>query len=533
MRSIILGKRATLWTAIYSACLSVTFVIGGKIDFGAAVPFEQFTYKDIVNWALLSFFIYVVLINIVKFLFKQKWFFFIYKSKTKIWLFSVSFILICWLPYFLSYYPGNLSADSFSTINQITGVLPMGNHHPVFFTIFVKALYTMGLFFAGSNFGVAFYSMTQMLILASVLSYSIYWFAKKGIPIYILILITVFFALNPVIAMYSITMWKDVLFGGWILLLVLALYDVAESGGALLGRANGLIKLFALCLVIAFFRNNGIYIVFAVLGTVLVCYRKKIKILLPAFSGLLIVILLIQGPVYNIIGIEKGPFAESIGIPLQQVCYTVKYGGKLTEEQETFLNELIPAETVKNVYQPDTVDPIKFNTKFNHAFLEKNKVHFIKTWVEIFPDNAIAYMKAYLMETQGYYHIGTTNWLCYFGISQGGNGEYYSTDLADKLFHLNLQDNIEGLIGSLDFLYSIAAMVWLAFLNCVILIISKRMQFIIALVPLLVLWLTLMAAAPTFCEFRYMFSFLLAVPFLVVTLFIQPNRKNDDGIGAQ
>jgi hypothetical protein len=45
------------------------------------------------------------------------------------------------------------------------------------------------------------------------------------------------------------------------------------------------------------------------------------------------------------------------------------------------------------------------------------------------------------------------------------------------------------------------------------------------LVPLLLLWLTLMVATPTFCEFRYMFAFSVAFPLVVLLSFPVEQRE--------
>ena len=75
--------------------------------------------------------------------------------------------------------------------------------------------------------------------------------------------------------MYAVTIWKDVPFGGMVLLLTLFLADVVRAGGKNLLRWQGTVHFVLLCLGTAFLRNNGLYLlvcVFLVAGVQPVSY---------------------------------------------------------------------------------------------------------------------------------------------------------------------------------------------------------------------------------------------------------------------
>lgn len=58
------------------------------------------------------------------------------------WIFVL--ILMAWLPFFLAFYPGNLSPDSYSSINQALTWIS-STAHPVLFTLLVKLCLWIGL----------------------------------------------------------------------------------------------------------------------------------------------------------------------------------------------------------------------------------------------------------------------------------------------------------------------------------------------------------------------------------------------------
>lgn len=532
----ILDKSIRIGSAIFSLFLSLSFVIGRKINLWEKPYFEYFKFSDLIYWALIGLFLFFAVVNILNFSLRIE--LNMIPSNVDIKLFFIVFLMlvIAWTPYLLVYYPGNLSPDSIGSIKQAIGISPYSNHHPIMFTIFVKIFINLGLLFGDLNFGIACFSFAQILVLSSVLSYSIYWFKKKGIANYILFFITLFFALNPIIAMYSITMWKDVMFAGWILLFMMLLYDIVESNGELLCSFKSLSLLIIVSLLVSFSRNNGFYVVIIVLVTITICFRKYYKFLLPTFLSTVLLICIIQGPVYNLLGVKQSGFAESVGIPLQQIGYTLEEEGTISDSQEKFLNNLLPVDTIVESYNPISPDYIKFDPKFNNDFLNSNKGKFLRIWLEILPSNFPKYIKAWIMQTIGYYHIETRNWVVFYGIDPVEKDSclslgIFSTDFIEKNTHISLQNTIKKIVNLITKcpliknIYSIAFMVWMTFFCTLTMLLKNRSKYIITLVPLIAIWITMMIAAPTFCEFRYMFSFHLAIPFLILLIFIKSKDK--------
>ena len=138
---------------------------------------------------------------------------------------------MCWFPYLIIFYPGNLSVDSYWSLQQILGNSPLNNAHPILYTGFVGIFVKFGMMIKDIEFGIALYSTAQMLILAVIFGGLIEWFRKRGAGLILQVLAVCFFALNPLIAMYSVTMWKDILFSTWIVLFVCFLCVHALAAG--------------------------------------------------------------------------------------------------------------------------------------------------------------------------------------------------------------------------------------------------------------------------------------------------------------
>ena len=76
-----------------------------------------------------------------------------------------------------------------------------------------------------------------------------------------------------------------------------------------------------------------------------------------------------------------------------------------------------------------------------------------------------------------------------------------------------------------NLLFSTAAPAWFLFVGVLVLIIQNRKKMIISLIPLIVLWGTIMIATPTHGEFRYVFGLNLAIPFIATVILSNKNKK--------
>ena len=141
------------------------------------------------------------------------------KFSIRFWAVKSAVMFLCWFPYLLIFYPGNLSVDSYWSLQQILGNSPLNNAHPILYTGFVGIFVKLGMLIKDIEFGIALYSAAQMLILSVVFGGLIEWFRKRGAGLILQVLATCFFALNPLIAMYSVTMsaeaWPRHIMASW------------------------------------------------------------------------------------------------------------------------------------------------------------------------------------------------------------------------------------------------------------------------------------------------------------------------------
>lgn len=533
------NRRVLICTGIYSSAMSAMFLVGSHITVQPPA-FEGVGGKDFFLFVCLALLLWAVILSLFRFSDSHPF----PAGKRTLeenphshfvsWLLWSAFLAVAWIPYFLTYYPGLMTGDSFACLVRAAGWAPINNQQPVLYQLFLRIFYQAGVLLGSINRGVAVYSFTQLLIMASVLGYALYWCRARGCPMPYLWGTALFFALNPIYGKYAITMWKDVLFGGAILLLTLFIADTAQTRGQNLLTSRGLIHLILASFAVAFLRNNGIYILVLSFIALAVFCRRHIKKIGPILLAVLAVFLIIQGPVYRLAGIPKNRFDESVGVPLQQMARVAVKDGQMSEQERAFLDRVIPIEVIKDVYDPFTVDRIKFNQKFDYTYLAQHKPEFFRSWAGMFVKNSKEYIIAHLMETLGYWHIGTGNWVVAPGITSW-SGDTYGVvpyNLFGTLTGINLKPYIQTWDAILEHFVpigmsnNIGAVVWLTAFLALYAFAHRRYDRLIAVAPAGGLWLTTMLAAPTYCEFRYVFALFLCAPFLLFIIYVQSKGEH-------
>ncbi|MBR5359989.1 MAG: hypothetical protein IK123_03780, partial [Lachnospiraceae bacterium] len=140
---------------------------------------------------------------------------------------------ICRIPYYLTLFPGNYGKDSFESVDMILGNIPWTNHHPIFFTALMGIIIklTGGLGNIGLSLGI--FTVIHMILESMTLSYiscRIFGCEKEsGSKGYMGPISAVFFAIHPIVAMYSMYITKDVLFSCAVVMLVIKLLDMGRE----------------------------------------------------------------------------------------------------------------------------------------------------------------------------------------------------------------------------------------------------------------------------------------------------------------
>ena len=428
-------------------------------------------------------------------------------STRNVFLICFAFIEIAFLFALLSNYPGLCSPDSNAILSQVNGqeyysdtnrYEGLTNAHPIFYTFLIWLVFKATSFIGSQSISLFVFMLLQVTYVAAALAWCLAWLAKTGARKAYLIGATAFIVLSPVIASHVIILWKDIPFAATLLLLVIHLGEYLKDEKP---TRKQVIELGVLLLLVSLLRNNGYYLALFTLVFLVIfrpLHRKPAAIVAVA---LVVFMTVLQGPIFGALSISKGHFAESVGIPLQQLAATVSVDGTIS-------------------YDPSTSNPIKQNELFNDEYLDTHKGEFLAVWAHVLPHNLTTYIRAWVMETYGYWQPGYNTLIGSLTCTANDvpATDFFGMGYKPQFIANALREQFPALLG-------MGSLIWFSIATMVFSIIAGRKggnraekrsvaAIITPYMPLIGLIGTMLLAAPIVSDYRYIFALYLVIPFL-------------------
>jgi hypothetical protein len=416
----------------------------------------------------------------------------------------------------LTWFPGTTYYD---TLLIYFNRMSMMTQFPPLYCFWITLMGNLGRAVNYPRLTMILLSVTQILAVSAMMAQICHWIYKKTLPTWFKTTAILFSVLNPLYSMYAIAVIKDTLSSLSLVVIITILYDMAVENGE---KETANWHVLAVCMVFPpAFRSNGFFIILILLTVMFFRFRNSRRQVLFLFAELL----LIQAAGKLLLwrfGVT--PFIqEALAIPLQQLCAVVAWNGRLTAEQAAFINNLLPLDRIRELYNPSYVDQIKWHAEFGGGFLEANLSEFFKIWFEVLVNNFGIYVKAYLLQTLGFWapaNLGTT---MIFTAIEGLHHDYLTTNqlVTASLWGKGpLQKILESYYRSARYFPSEGVWIWLMFFCCFFRSLMKRdRQSLIIFAPCLLCWISLMLAVPVYTGTRYALSFFYGIPvFLTLAI---------------
>lgn len=530
-------EKISVWYLLFSAMFSTMLIISCHIFYDPnnnstvdTAYVSDFHIVDLMGIFLLIPLIYIIM-KMVEFCFcAAATIFYEEKRKKNPWVLLAFWviILLSWIPYVFSYFPGGIYADTVDSLNMALKKAELDNHNPILYTMIWRfAFWITGAFRGeGEYYGLFFFTIFQAVVLALILAGFAYFCYKKGMHKYFVGLLLLLFAVFPLYPFYGISLWKDTPFSIAVFVFAVYLFHVFSHNpeditkGQLAGYGIGSV-------LIMFLRNNGIYIALfysAVIVLMTVKNRRRIALKIGAVSLIAIAAAwIIQGPVYDKCGYNITKTVESLGVPIQQTAYILATDGNVNSEELEVLNEIMPLENWKALYNPVVVDTIKFDPSFNREYFQENVSEFIKVYAGLVMKNPVKAVKAYMLETLGFWNIFESSSTAYICNIHFGNAPYYQGDYFDYFFGISFRNLVEP-----KNYISAAIFVWMMLATISICLAKRYYVGIVPVLPTLGLWLSVMVAAPVAFSFRYVYGIFLCAPLYLIICIRAMVMKNEE-----
>lgn len=443
-------------------------------------------------------------------------------SNKKRFFITIAILLLCWLPFFLAYYPGIFAYDVGNQMRQVT----TGNYHtkhPILHTLLIQFFYCLGKKIHSYTFGIALYSIFQMILLAAIISYTYMEMYRMNIGKIIRYSTFFYYALFPVHAMLSISVTKDVIFSGLVLFFLVLFYKEIKKDK----HDKKCIILLIITVLMCLFRNNAIYafVLTSVFNVLYAIKDKKKRKYIFGFSSIVIIMYFIANfCLIKVMDADKGSIRESLAVPIQQISRTYNYyADELDSDEKNEIEELFPSV---EAYNPILADPVK-----STANVRENETRIIKLWAHLLVKYPFTYIEAFLYNSFGNWFIDdTSNAYVYDNPGESRRGYLISfcnteygvehvsylpklEEICERLFSYNEYQDIPVL----RIIFAPALYFWMI----VIITVKawqKRLNSVVFCACFLLAYHFTIMCGPC-CLVRYMYPIMISMPF-VLSIFL-------------
>lgn len=429
--------------------------------------------------------------------------------------------LLCWLPYFLYQYPGVMTPDSINQLEQALGVIGYNNHHPFVHTMIFSLFYHAGYFLFGDmTAAVSLYTFFQMCFLAFSIYYLLKTLERYCVRSYILVIITLFYALVPYHAVFAVTVWKDIPFAAVVMLFGCSIFRmIMKQGPAEIGMFvfSGIM----ICLL----RSNGWYGFLFCVPFLLYAYRRQAGRMFPAIAGIVLTAALVKYPVMNSLHVTQPDLIESLSIPTQQIAAVLCNDRELDSEQRALVEHVIDTTYIKELYNPGFADNMKELVRAgDQAYLAAHKWEYFKLWAQLGMAYPADYLRAYIDQTCGYWYPDS-----FYLVAEGEGVSATKLGVSHKpLIRGPVVVKVKEIALKMGGMLPMYGLLWsMGVAFCFLLFcianafVRQEKEKMILYLPSFALYLTVMIATPVATDFRYVYFMVFSVPFYLMAALVE------------
>ncbi len=454
-------------------------------------------------------------------------------------IFYFCFLLLCWLPVFLAYFPGLFAYDVSMQLDGFSiGVY--WAYHPLAHTLLLRFFYMIGERLGSYSAGMALYTLFQAVVVSLCIAYALLSLYKRQTPFICRLVILLFYALFPAVSVLAISISKDAIFSALFLLFSVLAYEALETP-ELLSEERFSTGLVASGVLACIFRHNAVYAV-AVYFLVLVIllkpfkhWRSPSKHLWAArkhkrrLLALMLYIALLSVCVNEFLMIatnaSEGPKTEMLSVPIQQIgrVYSL-HKDELEPQIIEEINLTLPA--VEN-YIPELADPLKGSTIIN------NKYEFFELWAKLLVRYPLTYVDAFLHNSMGFWFIDDVSHAKIYGEGLESRQGYLLTDtkpgfgvehisyfpFLENIYEKAFSANEYQSIPVLSILFSPALYFWILLAIMLASLYLKRKNVMYVSLFAFAYYATMLLGPCALI--RYMFPIVLTAPILIGYWFVE------------
>ena len=295
------------------------------------------------------------------------------------WIYFAMPFLLVWSIYQLTYWPAIMSNDSVDQWSQVLSGRFVDSH-PAFHTLIIWVITRVWM-------DPASVAIFQLICMAFLVAYILYRFARIGVSIKALGGASLLIVVNPLNGIFIVTLWKDIFYSFFVLLLIVFIFEIYISEGEWASQRRNMVLIGMCAAICALLRHNGLAAGFGSLVMLIPIYRKQWK-----YLGFALIIgvstwLIIRYPIYNLLGVQRVESTESVAVPFaHHVAAHLTADTYLYEQEIDYLSTIRPIDDDWS-YNCYNVIPTFFSPLFDSSHLKVNSNSIQRLTLDLFLRN--------------------------------------------------------------------------------------------------------------------------------------------------
>jgi len=502
-----LTKAQIITILLVSAFLSLLLILNISMDHHFPAPFN--------DGVLLSLILYPIAFTIFFFLVAGYYGPFPYTSA----------LIMFWFLVLLVYWPGIIGNVNIREIGKLEeGIID--NWHPVIFTLllgsFTKLFSTMASFL-----------IFQIVCMGAAIGWGFSFLESKGADRRVLWLLAIVIAILPSNFISLITLTDDIIYSIALLAITIVTIKIVFSKGAWLKETKNIIGFVLLGLLASTLRYNGIPAVGFTLVCLLIFFPSIWKNILAVIGMITIGYFLINGPLFDIIGVERVAEGHFDNILLHHISAHVEADTPLEDNQRAYLDSLYPIGewSYSCCMNSEMLRKTGFNEETFHANSALNK----KISLDLLIKDPVVNLRHLLCASDMVWNVSGNCGILYPRMEQT-KGIYYWTrsnsseyvedskfpELVDPLSRLRIAIDNNKLLNTL--IWRPALYLYLAILSVMVFIFRNRIKGSLIILSPLIGQSAFLLAFNRQQNFRYQFCAVIIGLFLL-GLTVIPKRS--------
>ena len=462
-------------------------------------------------------------------------------AMTHVWP-IVLLLLLCWLPCFISLFPGGFSYDVTAEFNQQFDIY-LRSFPRLHSILLIGCLNAANHLFGSYNAGIAAYAIVQMILFSLLFADMLTVLWKKRVNQIIILILVAYCAFFPVIHLTVTHIGRDTLFAGLLTYLAFLLFIMKTDGDFFACSVKRMALLGFVLSMTLLSRNNtsdilAVLLLVALNAVIWFKYHRKYSLQIKFFSSVNLSVYLLSAVVLSIVcqPISTPNPLNSMGIVSQTlVRANIDEPEKWSEEDVEAYNRYF--FTDKFEYCPELADPTR-NSISKESF-RADYIGLIKLWIKIGIKCPASYANAFIAQNRymwnpdsvidGYVKSGMyDSEKCYFVTKAASPGTriHLWPSLEEFYSKISLDVSFEK-IPILSMLFSIGFQLWLM-LNCFFYTVYRRRRKLYLPLVLILIYMFICLFLPIIIM-RYFMVIFLFFP-ITVALHIYPAESDTQSL---